>query len=187
MSTYTNTKRMSISSIYTEEETKEVMSPLMSPITNSEMYMGALMGCVLCSKLISITQMNPYSVTYTNRFPYSEESRFIPVYCTPCVNSSLGFCSDTRISKSMIRGTEVYAKAGEHTGLGSDLKIRPIRSMYLVMKANNFLEDIMPEDILSVVDERHYMGLRPCRDMSFFEDVSLPVIDISSPNAIAYE
>lgn len=140
---------------------------------NSDMLVGALLGCVLCAKIISVTSLDPHSIVDVHRFPYSDETRFVPVYCTPCVKSSLGFCTDTRVSMSMITGSKVYQRAASHTGLGMKLKIRAIRSMFMVIKACWFMSDIADDDFLSIVDERSHMQLRPCEDMDFFGDEEL--------------
>lgn len=152
---------------YEIRETRMVTSPVMK----EEMCVAAFLGCVVCSKVVVITAINPFTSGYSNEVPYSDESMFVPVYCTPCANKSLGFCENARISKAMIMSTDVYDRVCCHTKLDDDLRIHTVEGMFVIIKASEFRHQIMDGDFVTLLDEDSPMQLKMCRNMNFFADV----------------
>ena len=89
------------------------------------------------------------------------------------MNSSLGFCRDARVSKSMIMSSNAYKRACRYTGLGEDLRIYTVRSMFIITKARRLMEDTTDVDTISFLDSRASMGLRVCMDTDFFSKTNL--------------
>lgn len=147
---------------------------------DDRMFAGMLLGCVMCSEILSITAMDPYSVTDMSRFPYSKDSLFAPVYCMPCINSNPDNCCDMVVSESMISSTEAYARACEHTGMGIGLKIYSAGSIYVITSASRYGKLIEERDFLSLVDPTACMELRACENTSFFENEPFRLIDYES-------
>lgn len=139
--------------------------------TEEDTYDALITGCIICSKIVVVTRMNPYVVGHAKQFPFSDETRFLPVYCTPCVNSSFGFGRDARVSLRMIMDSDVYKKACDNISLGRSLKINTFRSMVIVRKAFSVLSRVSASDYISTLTSKTRMGLKEGTnlDMEFFE------------------
>lgn len=132
---------------------------------------AAFLGCILCSKVIVITAINPFMSDYPGTLTYSRESMFIPVYCGPCANKSGGFCENARVSKSMIMSTDAYNRVLCHANMNDEMRIHMIDGMFVIANACEFRHQLMNGDFVMVLDERSPMQLRRCKSMKFFADV----------------
>lgn len=144
---------------------------------------AVVLGCIICSDIRVITEVRPHSIRGLKAFPYSSNTRFVAVYCTPCVNSSLGFAKDSRVTESMIMSTKVYKDANKHVNMKKDLIVRPFHSLYVVMKAKAFTNGIQETDVISCIDPDVRMQLRRCVAGDFFSEVNmrtLPFTDAES-------
>jgi hypothetical protein len=157
--------------------------PDMFPTADKDEYMAIILGCVLCSKTIVVVDVDPDSIKGKDRFPYSNDTRFIPVYCTPCTNVSFGFCRNARVSLKMLTGTDAYKKASTHTGLGENLRIYPVKCMFLIWQACSFLSDIKDGDVVMEIDEKANMGLRKLKNTDFFAKIKLLFEPDTSPES----